>query len=127
MQNFMFPQRAQLGKFLPKVFKTMRKIRCIVDCTEFRVECSRSFSRQGNTFSSYKHTNMFKCLIAVTPNGGACFISDLFEGDIDDVRIFEKSGIMKHLLDIFLTQDKRSMSSFFQSSSNENITLSSGY
>ena len=58
--------------------------------------CSRDFARQGNTFSSYKHTNTFKCLIAVTPNGGACFISDLFEGDIDDVRIFKESGIMKH-------------------------------
>ena len=61
------------------------------------MECSRNFARQGNTFSSYKHTNTFKCLIAVTPNGGACFISDLFEGDFDDVRIFEESGIMKHL------------------------------
>ena len=45
MQQFMFPQRAQLSRFLPKVFKTMRKIRCIVDCTEFRVECSRNFAR----------------------------------------------------------------------------------
>ena len=60
------------------------------------MECSRNFTRQGNTFSSYKHTNTFKCLIAVTPNGGACFISNLYEGDIDDVRIFEESGIMKH-------------------------------
>lgn len=68
MQNFMFPQRAQLSKFLPKVFKTMRKIRCIVDCTEFRVECSRNFARR-DTFSSYKHTNTFKYLIAVTPMG----------------------------------------------------------
>ena len=96
MQNFMFPQRAQLSKFLPKVFKTMRKIRCVVDCTEFRVECSRNFARR-DTFSSYKHTNTFKYLIAVTPSGGACFISDLLQGDIDDVRIFEESGIMKHL------------------------------
>ena len=32
----------------------------------------------------------------VTPNGEACFISDLFEGDID-VRIFEESGTMRHL------------------------------
>ena len=97
MQEFMFPQRAQLSKFLPKVFKTMKKIRCVVDCTEFRVECSRNFARQGNTFSSYKHTNTFKCLIAVTPNGGACFVSDLFEGDIDDVQIVKESGLMKHL------------------------------
>ena len=28
-----------------------------------------------------------KCLIAVTPDGGACFISDIFEGSIDDVAI----------------------------------------
>ncbi|CAH3175502.1 unnamed protein product [Porites lobata] len=61
------------------------------------VECSRNFARQGNTFSSYKHTNTFKCLIAVTPNGGACFASDLFEGDIDDIQIFRDCGIMKYL------------------------------
>ena len=60
------------------------------------MECSRNFARR-DTFSSYKHTNTFKYLIAVTPNGGACFISDLLQGDIDDVRIFEESGIMKHL------------------------------
>ena len=96
MQSAMFPRRAQLRRFLPKVFKTVRKIRCIVDCTEFRVECSRNFARQGNTFSSYKHTNTFKCLIAVTPNGGACFVSDLFEGDADDVQIFRECGIMKY-------------------------------
>ena len=75
----------------------MKNIRYIVDRTEFRVECSRNFARQGNTFSSYKHTNTFKCLIAVTPSGGACFVSDLFEGDIYDVRIFKESGLLKHL------------------------------
>ena len=52
---------------------------------------------QGNSFSSYKHANTSKCLIAVTPNGGACFVSDLFEGDISDVEIFEESGILKHI------------------------------
>ena len=39
-----------------------------------------------------KHSNTLKCLIAVTPNGGACFVSDLFEGDmgdIDDVQILK--------------------------------------
>ena len=61
------------------------------------MECSRNFARQGNTFSSYKHTNTFKCLIAVTPNGGACFVSDLFGGDIDHVKIFKECGILRHL------------------------------
>ena len=36
MQNLMFPERAQFSSwFLPKVFKTMKDICCIVDCTEF--------------------------------------------------------------------------------------------
>ena len=53
--------------------------------------------KTGIIFSSYKHTNTFKCLIAVTPNGGACFVSDLFDGDIDDIQIFRDCGIMKYL------------------------------
>lgn len=97
MENIMFPTKEHLKKFLPKVFKTMKNVRCSVDCTEFRVETSRNFARQGNTFSAYKHTNTFKCLIAVTPNGGACFVSDLFEGDINDVKIFSKCGILNHI------------------------------
>ena len=97
MQTVMFPERAHLKRFIPKVFKAMKNIRWIVDCTEFKIECSRNFARQGNTFSSYKHSNTFKCPIAVTPNGGACFVSDLFEGDIDDVQIFKDCGILKYL------------------------------
>lgn len=97
MEYVMFPSKESLKRFLPKVFKTMPSVRCSVDCTEFKVEMSSNFSRQGNTYSSYKHTNTFKCLIAVTPNGGACFVSDLFEGDISDVEIFKESGILKHI------------------------------
>ena len=36
-----------------------------------------------------------KCLITVTPTGGACFVSDLFEGSIDG--IFEESGILNYI------------------------------
>ena len=74
METVMFPTRDQMQGSLPKVFKTMKNIRCIVDCTEFRVEMPRDYAQQGNTYSSYKHSNTFKCLIAVTPNGGACFV-----------------------------------------------------
>ena len=79
------------------VFKTIKGMGCSVDCTEFRVETSRNFTRQGSTYSSYKDANNFKCLIAVTPNGGSCFVSDIYEGDIPDVQIFEQSGILKHI------------------------------
>ena len=97
METVMFPTKEHLRKFLPKVFKTSKNVRCSVDCTEFRIEASRNFARQGNTYSSYKHSNTFKCLIAVTPNGGACFVSDLFEGDINDVEVFRESGILRHI------------------------------
>ena len=97
MQDVMFPARGKIRRFLAKVFKTMKDVRCVVDCTEFHVQTSRNYARQGNTYSSYKHANTFKCLIAVTPNGGACFVSDLFEGEIDDVQTFRECEIMKHI------------------------------
>ena len=68
-----------------------------MDCTEFRIQTSGNFAQQGNTYSQYKHSNTFKCLISITPNGGACFVSDLFEGEITDIQIFEESGILKHI------------------------------
>ena len=75
----------------------MPRVRCSVDCTEFRVQTSRNFARQVNTFSAHKCANTFKCLTAATPNSGACFVSNLFEGDISDIKIFEESGILKHI------------------------------
>ena len=46
-----------------------------------------------------------KCLIAVNPNGAACFVSDL--GSISDVDIFEQCGILQHvnLKDSFLVDN----------------------
>ena len=38
-----------------------------------------------------------KCLIALNPNGAACFISDLFEGSINDVDIFDQCGILQQI------------------------------
>ena len=55
MDTVMFPTRYALRRSLPKVFKMMRNVRCIVDCTEFSVQRSRNFARQENT---YPHTNI---------------------------------------------------------------------
>ena len=70
MDTVMFRTREQMGN-LPKVFRSMENIRCIVDCTvfrsmenircivdctEFKVEMSRDFAQQGNTYSAYKHS-----------------------------------------------------------------------
>ena len=93
----MFPARQDFRKFIPKIFKRFRNIRCSVDCTEFFCEMPRDYGKQGNTYSSYKHHCTMKCLIAVNPNGAACFVSDLYEGSIDDVSIFEQCGILSHI------------------------------
>lgn len=36
-------------------------------------------------------------IMSITPNGGSCFVSDHYEGDISDVQMFEQSGILKHI------------------------------
>ena len=38
-----------------------------------------------------------KCFIAITPSGGTCFVSDLYEGSVDDVKIFAESGILEYI------------------------------
>jgi len=90
METMMFPNRAHSRRFIPGVFKAIKNIQCIDDCTEFRVECSRNFARQGNTFLAYKHTNMFKSLIADTRNGGACFVSDLYKRTLMTLQFLKK-------------------------------------
>ena len=93
----MFPERQAFRKTLPKVFKPFKNIRASIDCTEFKCEMPRNYSQQGNLYSSYKSHCTMKCLIAVNPNGGACFISDLYEGSISDVDIFQQCGILEHV------------------------------
>ena len=44
----------------------------------------------------YKHYTTRKCLIGVNPNRAACFISDLFEGDIGDVTLFSQCGVLNY-------------------------------
>ena len=93
----MFPSRDILSESLPPVFKSFKNVRCLIDCTEFFCQTPRDYARQGNVYSSYKHHTTFKALIAVTPNGSACFISDLYEGSVDDVTITAKCGILNHI------------------------------
>lgn len=94
---FMFPERQVFWKHLPKVFRRFKNVRCSVDCTEFFCQMPRDYAQQGNTYSSYKHHTTMKCLIAVNPNGAACYVSDLYEGSIDDVEIFKQCGILDHI------------------------------
>ncbi|XP_057305441.1 uncharacterized protein LOC130642372 [Hydractinia symbiolongicarpus] len=92
-ETVMFPERQVFKQFMPKVFKKFKNIRASIDCTEFFCEVPRDYGCQGNMYSSYKHHTTMKCLIAVNLNGAACFVSDLYEGSVDDVRIFKTCGL----------------------------------
>ena len=96
-ENMKFPTKEELKPNLPKVFRSFKNIRCVIDCTEFLCESPRNYAQQGNVYSSYKSHTTLKALIAVIPNGSACFISPLYEGSIDDVAITEKSGFLDYL------------------------------
>ena len=62
------------------------------------VKCHETTAnREIFRYSSYKSHGTMKCLIAVNPNGAACFISDLFEGSISDVDIFDQCGILQQI------------------------------
>ena len=96
-KDLMFPDRHAVQHLKPKVFKYFHNNRCAIDCTEFFCEAPRNYAQQGNVYSSYKHHTTMECLIVVNLNGAACFISDLFEGSIDDVKLFNQCGIMNYI------------------------------
>ncbi|XP_074105654.1 uncharacterized protein LOC141531636 [Cotesia typhae] len=97
LKPFMFPSREKIAETLPKTFKSLKNIRVIVDCTEFQCQSPSNFEHQGNLYSSYKARTTYKALIGCTPNGGVCFVSDVYEGSISDREIFIKSNIADHL------------------------------
>ena len=54
---------------------------------------------QSSTWSSYKHHNTIKFLVACTPNGAICFISPVFVGSISDVELTKLSGFLEVIED----------------------------
>ena len=71
----MFTPRYKLRKHLSKCLKKYKNLRCIIDCTEVRVQQPSNFGAQGNAYSSYKGHTTFKFLIGVAPNGSVVYLS----------------------------------------------------
>jgi len=78
----MFPE----GKLSKKVLQ-----KCFAFSKTFKCGMPRNYSQQGILYSSYNSHCTMKCLIAVNPNGAACFVSDLFV--LMMLKFFKSAGL----------------------------------
>ena len=78
-------------------FKYFRNTIAVIDCTEFNVQKASSTSTQRKTWSSYKHHNTLKLVVACTPSGTITFLSKLYTGNISDKQIVTKSGFLDNI------------------------------
>ena len=92
-----WPSREQILYNLSKVFQDYKDCRVVIDCTELFTEKLSSLTAQWLTRSEYKHSNTFKLLIGVAPNGLVNFISRLWCGNASDRYIFEKDDLLPKL------------------------------
>jgi len=98
LEEHMFQDRRSQKHGMPKRFKSFGGLRVIVDCTEIQVETPSNFQQQGNTWSSYKHSNTVKYLIGINCHGAVIYVSEAFEGSMSDKEVFMRSTIYDMLV-----------------------------
>ena len=93
-----WPSRSVVDCNMPAVFKDLYpSTRCIIDAKEVFIQRPQNPTAQQVTFSSYKNHNTFKALIAISPSGAICFISNLFGGNISDKKLTAECGLLEYL------------------------------
>lgn len=92
------PSPKQVAGTLPQPFHDKYPTTfAIIDGSEIFIETPNDLHIQSSTWSSYKHHNTAKFLIACTPNGVVSFISPVYVGGISDVELTRVSGFLKTL------------------------------
>ena len=87
--------RETIRELMPECFETLYpRTRVIIDCTEIRTQQPSSLVLNSQSFSHYKGTNTFKCLLGIAPHGAITFISSLYTGCMSDVEIAKLSGLL---------------------------------
>lgn len=93
-----WPKKKTIQETLPEVFKiNFPECRCIIDCTEFKVEQPPSVEQRVYMYSRYKSCYTIKILVGITPNGCICFLSKSYGGRSSDSYITNDSGFLKNL------------------------------
>ena len=94
------PSVQQVTGTLPPAFREhFPTTDAIIDGSEIFLETPTDLHMQSSTWSNYKHHNTAKFLIARTPNGCICFMSQLYVGSISDVELTRISGFLTCLED----------------------------
>ena len=85
---------------MPMVFRENfgSKVAAIIDCFEIFIERPSNLYAREQTWSSYKHNNTVKYLIAITPQGSVSFISDGWGGRTSDIHLTVNSNFTNNLL-----------------------------
>jgi hypothetical protein len=91
------PTLAQCQDFVPPEFEMFKHVKFLLDATEFRCETPKLFNHQCSVYSMYYDDSTFKFLIACTPRGKICFVSQAFGGSTSDQQATEKSNFLKLL------------------------------
>ena len=81
-----WPKREELIVSMPMSFREKYdpKVVAIIDCFEIFIKRPSNLVARAQTWSSYKHHNTVKYLIAITPQGSVSFISDGWGGRTRD-------------------------------------------
>ena len=95
---------------MPDRFRRLPNLGAIPDRTEIFIDAPKDLTLQHLTWSSYKHHNTAKLLIALTANSQTAFISEMYGGTRSDKEITLDSG----LLDLLDTNDMTLVDKGFQ-------------
>ena len=80
---------------MPAAFQNLYPdTRVIIDAAEIEIDRPSNPNTQSLMWSEYKSQNTIKFLLAVTPNGVPCFVSQCFGGRISDKELVQRSGFL---------------------------------
>jgi len=91
------PKTAQPQAVRPTCLKPFDNYRVTIDSTSVKIEMPYHYRQQGNTFSSYKSANVGTVMVGCNCHGAVSFVSQVFEGALSDIDLFEKSNIVDML------------------------------